>query len=140
MALDSLTEMRFNVGSQALWRPLRAAITGRFKIGAMQTLVALAAVWLFTAVVIMVSGAWIPSSKEGWWALLVLGPPIYVIGHVLLEGVWNWAFSTPLMRWADQHPSRLLRAILHLLFFVLFSGVCIALVFGALWLWLRIRP
>jgi hypothetical protein len=109
------------------------------EIDEMLVLVPFAAIWLFTVALIIATGTWVPSSSESWWALLVLGPPLYVIAHVVLEAVWDWGVSTPLMRRADQHASKPLRFIVHLLYFVLFCGLVVTLLLGALWLWLWIK-
>lgn len=81
-----------------------------------------AVIWLFLAALFALE-FWphLPESTSEWVAIIVVGPPLYV----LAEGAAEWLWSTRTGRAIAHHPSSAVR---------IFWGVVIALVVGgAVW-------
>ena len=92
----------------------------------------IAVLWLVLAAVVMVEGAWVPSSGKGWFLLIAFGPPAYVIVSAAAESGMTWLYSTRLVRMIERQPSSVVRIGGAVLFFVITSLLFLGAIYGAL--------
>ena len=60
----------------------------------MRTIAAIAGIWLGLAVLAL-AVLWpsLPRTSTGWLALLIVGPPLYLLGEALSAAFWNLKMS-----------------------------------------------
>ena len=100
----------------------------------MQRAVLFIFVWFLLFAEILVYGR-APSSKEGWFALIAIGPVLYVLGATVIGGGVDRLYSIGLVRAIERHPSKLIRIGGLILFFLATSAAFLCIFWAGLWLY-----
>jgi hypothetical protein len=87
----------------------------------MKSIFFIAIIWLFLAIISALSfGALVPQNWAGAIALLIFGPPIYII----CEAIGDWLWSTWPFRKISESPSKSIRIVGSVVMgFILLFGV-----------------